>query len=238
MSTFFDKTIHVPAGPHVLEADLSIPDESYGIVLFAHGSGSGRLSTRNRAVARTLRNHGMGTLLIDLLTESEEKIDFVTRQYRFDIDLLAKRVIQVIDWLASYPETGQLRIGCFGSSTGAAAALIAAAERPESICGVVSRGGRPDMAMHVLSEVKAPTLFIVGANDHAVIQLNETAYNRLQSVKRLEIVPGASHLFEEPGALGTVASLAAEWFSTYLNRGESYSANERSCDVHSEHQSL
>ncbi len=238
MSTFSEKTIHVPAGPHVLEANLSIPDEAHGVVVFAHGSGSGRLSTRNRSVARTLFDRGMGTFLIDLLTESEEKIDFVTRQYRFDIDLLAKRLIQVIDWLASHSETGKLRIGCFGSSTGAAAALIAAAERPENVCAVVSRGGRPDMAMHVLSKVRTPTLFIVGGCDHAVMQLNETAYNQLQTKKRLEIVPGASHLFEEPGALETVASLAAEWFSTHLSGDESYSANEPPCDFHSEHHSL
>ncbi|AFM23228.1 dienelactone hydrolase family protein [Desulfomonile tiedjei] len=238
MSTFSEKTIRVPAGPHVLEANLNIPDEAQGVVVFAHGSGSGRLSTRNRSVARTLFDQGMGTLLIDLLTESEEKIDFLTRQYRFDIDLLAKRLIKIIDWLVSYSETDKLRIGCFGSSTGAAAALIAAAERPRNVCAVVSRGGRPDMALHVLSEVRAPTLFVVGGNDRTVLQLNETAYNQLQTKKRLEIVPGASHLFEEPGALETVASLAAEWFSIHLNRDESYPANERSCDFHSEQQSL
>jgi dienelactone hydrolase len=163
-----------------------------------------------------LREGSLATLLMDLLTPEEEKIDIRTREFRFDIDMLAQRVVGVTDWLVTYPDTHGLDIGCFGSSTGAAAALIAAKERPELIHSVVSRGGRPDLAAEILGDVKAPTLFIVGGRDTAVLKLNEEALSMLQSEKRLEIVPGATHLFEEPGALETVSILAREWFVSRL----------------------
>jgi putative phosphoribosyl transferase len=191
---------------------MCLPENVHGLVLFAHGSGSSRHSSRNRFVAKVLRNARLGTLLFDLLTAEEERVDAVSAQLRFDIGLLAERVIGVTDWLKTNPETAQLRLGYFGASTGAAAALVAAAQRPE-VAAVVSRGGRPDLAGDYLPRVQAPTLLIVGGDDVPVIALNQQAYGRLgTSDKKLVIVPGASHLFEEPGTLEQVAQLAADWF--------------------------
>ncbi|MCS7173659.1 MAG: dienelactone hydrolase family protein [Armatimonadetes bacterium] len=208
--------VRAPTGGVVLNGDLSIPSGARGIVLFAHGSGSSRLSSRNRFVARELQRNGLATLLIDLLTPEEEAADLRTAQYRFDIGLLGRRLVGLVDWLAENPQTKALRIGLFGASTGAAGALIAAAERPEAVRAVVSRGGRPDLAAHVLDRVRAPTLLIVGSADLPVLRLNEEALQRLRCEKRLAVVPGAGHLFEEPGALAEVARLAAEWFKRYL----------------------
>jgi len=203
-----------------LEGNLVIPEGSRGIVLFAHGSGSSRFSPRNQFVARGLHEGRIATLLIDLLTAEEERIDLRTRQLRFDIDLLARRVVGATDWLTRQPETRDLRIGTFGSSTGAAAALIAAAERPEAVAAVVSRGGRPDLAMSVLDAVRAPTLLIVGGDDVPVIEMNREALAKLRVEKKLEIIPGATHLFEEPGALEEVVRLARNWFQKHLAPAE------------------
>jgi len=186
------------------------------LVLFAHGSGSSRLSPRNRYVAQSLNASGLATLLVDLLTPDEEAIDRRTGELRFDIEPLAERLIGVTDWSIRYPETRPLRIGYFGASTGAAAALIAAAERRGVVAAVVSRGGRPDLAGSALSRVRAPTLLIVGGNDTAVIELNRAAFAQLRAEKLLVIVPGATHLFEEPGALDEVEREAREWFLRYL----------------------
>ncbi len=199
-----------------LEGTLTIPRVAESIVVFAHGSGSGRHSPRNRYVAQTLREANLATLLIDLLTPEEEEVDLQTRHLRFDIGLLAERLAGATDWLAQNPDTQNLRIGYFGASTGAGAALVAAAERPREIGAIVSRGGRPDLAGEALSRVAAPTLLIVGGNDVPVIGMNQEALARLHVEKKLEIVPGATHLFEEPGALEEVARLAAEWFVRYL----------------------
>ncbi|MDA8298866.1 MAG: alpha/beta hydrolase [Deltaproteobacteria bacterium] len=196
--------------------NLKIPKKAEGLVIFAHGSGSGRFSTRNNYVAGILNKNNLGTLLFDLLTAEEEKIDNYTAEYRFNIELLANRLIDVTDWLVKEPSLKGLKLGYFGASTGAAAALIAAAKRPSIIYAVVSRGGRPDLAMESLPEVKAPTLLIVGGNDFEVIELNRTAYKNIPAKKKLEIIPGATHLFEEPGALEEVARLSAEWFLKYL----------------------
>jgi putative phosphoribosyl transferase len=209
--------IRIPAGEVELAGDLGIPPGATGIVVFAHGSGSSRLSTRNRAVARGLRNAGLATLLFDLLTEDEERVDAVTRELRFDIPLLAERLVQVTDWLLQEPRTAALRIGYFGASTGAAAALVAAARRPDSVHAVVSRGGRPDLAADALEHVRAPTLLIVGGLDVPVIAMNEEALARMAVEKTLEIVPGATHLFPEPGALERVAELTADWFTRTLS---------------------
>ena len=208
--------VRVPAGPVVLEGNLEIPKGATGIVLFAHGSGSSRHSPRNRAVARTLQGHGLATLLIDLLTPDEEMVDDVSGRLRFDIDLLAERLVGATDWLAKEPATHQLRVGYFGASTGGGAALVAAAQRPNLVRAVVSRGGRPDLAGSALSRVRVPTLLIVGGEDAPVIEMNRTALDKLHAKKRLEIIPGATHLFEEPGALEQVARLAASWFLEYL----------------------
>ncbi|MDR5710103.1 MAG: alpha/beta fold hydrolase [Armatimonadota bacterium] len=208
--------VRVPAGDAVLNGDLRIPEGARGVVLFAHGSGSSRLSPRNRFVARELQRHGLGTLLIDLLTPEEEAADLRTARYRFDIPLLGRRLVGLVDWLAENVQTKGLHIGLFGASTGAAGALIAAAERPEHVHAVVSRGGRPDLAAHILPRVRAPTLLIVGGADLPVLALNEEALQHLRCEKRLEVIPGAGHLFEEPGALEAVARLAAEWFGRYL----------------------
>ncbi|HEX8967222.1 MAG TPA: hypothetical protein VF937_05030 [Chloroflexota bacterium] len=208
--------VRVQAGPVVLEGNLIVPEGARGIVLFAHGSGSSRFSPRNQAVARTLNDSGLATLLIDLLTAEEAAIDRLTGHLRFDIDLLAGRLTGATDWLARPDVTASLRIGYFGASTGAAAALVAAVERPAAIGAIVSRGGRPDLAGHVLPRVVAPTLLIVGGDDLAVIEMNRTAYTELRCEKRLEIVPGATHLFEERGALEQVAALAAAWFIRHL----------------------
>jgi putative phosphoribosyl transferase len=208
---------HVPSGDATLVGDLAEPEHAAGIVLFAHGSGSSRHSPRNQFVAETLNRRGLGTLLIDLLTAEEEGDDLRTREHRFDIDLLARRLIAAVDWLRAGP-AGSLSVGLFGASTGAAAALVAAAERPEDVAAVVSRGGRPDLAGSMLTRVRAPTLLIVGGADPVVIELNRRALALLPAEKRLVLVPEASHLFEEPGALEQVATLAAEWFSRFLAR--------------------
>jgi putative phosphoribosyl transferase len=211
-----ERKVRVPAGPVTLEGSLGIPNSAGGVVLFAHGSGSGRHSPRNRYVARVLREANLATLLIDLLTEDEEEVDLRTTRLRFDIGLLARRLVGATDWLVQNPDTEQLRIGYFGASTGAGAALVAAAERPDEVGAIVSRGGRPDLAGDALPLVKAPTLLIVGGNDEPVIGMNEEALARMRAVKRLQIVPGASHLFEEPGALEEVARLATVWFARHL----------------------
>ena len=211
-----EREVRVSAGPVTLEGSLGIPNGAGGVVLFAHGSGSGRHSPRNRYVARVLREANLATLLIDLLTEDEEEVDLRTTRLRFDIELLARRLVGATDWLVQNPDTEQLRIGYFGASTGAGAALVAAAERPDEVGAIVSRGGRPDLAGDALPLVKAPTLLIVGGNDEPVIGMNEEALARMRAVKRLQIVPGASHLFEEPGALEEVARLATGWFARHL----------------------
>jgi putative phosphoribosyl transferase len=214
------RTVRVSAGPVTVEGDLTISAGAQGVVLFAHGSGSSRHSSRNRAVARALQQAGLATLLIDLLTAEEEAVDVHTAQFRFDIGLLGERLVGATDWLQGQPETARLRVGCFGASTGAAAALVAAASRPEVVAAVVSRGGRPDLAGPALRYVRAPTLLIVGGRDSGVIDLNKDALAQLgASVKELVIVPGATHLFEEPGALEEVARLAGDWFNRHL-RGE------------------
>jgi putative phosphoribosyl transferase len=200
-----------------IEADLNVPGRATGLVVFAHGSGSSRFSSRNRAVAESLQRRGLGTLLLDLLTPKEESVDIHTRQYRFDIDRLGARVVVATDWLKNREDLLWLPIGYFGASTGAAAALIAAAERPSIARAVVSRGGRPDLAGQALPKVTAPTLLIVGGHDEPVIDLNEEARAKMQSAHvELEIVPGATHLFEEPGTMEQVERLAADWFVKYL----------------------
>jgi dienelactone hydrolase len=213
-----ERLIKVVAGPVILEGNLSLPEEARGIVLFAHGSGSSRHSPRNRYVAQLLNEVRLATLLVDLLTSEEEAIDLRTTHLRFDIDLLADRLVGATDWLMEYPDTRDLRIGYFGASTGAGAALVAAAERPDVVGVVVLRGGRPDLAGPALIRVHTPTLLIVGGNDFQVIELNRSAFTRLRCEKRLEIVPGATHLFEEPGTLDEVAHLARGWFERYLTQ--------------------
>jgi len=208
--------VRIPAGTVALQGDLAVPDGSRGIVVFAHGSGSSRLSPRNRHVAAALREARLGTLLMDLLTVDEEAVDARTGHLRFDIDLLAGRLVAATDWLVSEPATAALAIGYFGASTGAGAALVAAAERPDVIRAIVSRGGRPDLAGAALGRVKAPTLLIVGGHDEPVIEMNRDAMARMRAPVQLEIVPGATHLFEEPGTLETVARLAREWFARHL----------------------
>jgi putative phosphoribosyl transferase len=215
--TIEEQSVRVPAGPAWLDGNLSLPEQSRAVVLFAHGSGSSRRSSRNRYVARLLNEAKLATLLIDLLTPHEEAIDARSAQLRFDIGLLAERVMDATDWLMQFPDTKQLPIGTFGASTGAAAALAAAAVRPDEIKAVVSRGGRPDLAGAALIHVQAPTLLIVGGNDVQVIQLNREAFAQLRCEKQLAIVPGATHLFEEPGALDAVARLAGDWFLSHLN---------------------
>lgn len=202
-----------------LEGMASIPENPQGLVVFVHGSGSSRNSPRNQFVAQTLQEGGLATLLFDLLTPYEEEIDLRTRHLRFDIDMLARRTAGVLEWLDLQPFAYELRRGLFGSSTGAAAALMAAAELPDKVDAVVSRGGRPDLAGPALPKVQAPTLLIVGGNDEPVIDLNEEALDQMEqgSEKKLVIVPGASHLFEEPGTLEDAARLATEWFQTYLS---------------------
>ena len=211
-----EREVRVSAGLATLEGSLGIPDDAGGVVLFAHGSGSGRHSPRNRYVAGVLREANLATLLIDLLTPDEEEVDLRTTHLRFDIGLLAQRLVGATEWLMQNPDTKELRIGYFGASTGAGAALAAAAERPDEVGAIVSRGGRPDLAGDALPLVKAPTLLIVGGNDEPVIGMNEEALARMRAVKRLQIVPGASHLFEEPGALEEVARLATVWFARHL----------------------
>ena len=209
--------VRISAGSVLLSGELLVPDEATGIVLFAHGSGSSRFSPRNQYVARVIREAGVGTLLFDLLTSDEEAIDMQTRHLRFDISLLARRLVDVTSWLGRVSGTNQLRSGYFGSSTGGGAALVAAAALGEKVGAVVSRGGRPDLAGDALPLVKAPTLLIVGGRDYQVIEMNRQALARLRCEKKLEIVPGATHLFEEPGALEEVARLAGAWFAKYLS---------------------
>jgi dienelactone hydrolase len=206
------QTLRVPVDGTVLNAEIAIPVEAHGMVVFAHGSGSSRHSPRNQFVARVLQQSDFGTLLMDLLTEKEEAIDLQSRELRFDIGLLSKRLTATVDWLASHPSFKHLPIGIFGASTGAAAALVTAAERPVLVKSVVSRGGRPDLAGEALARVQAPTLLIVGGYDDAVLALNEQAKTRLPGEAALNVVPRATHLFEEPGALAQVADLAGDWF--------------------------
>jgi len=212
----YDRPVAVRAGQALLEGDLSIPERAGGIVLFAHGSGSSRHSPRNRHVAQFLREGALGTLLIDLLTSGEEKAEAATGHLRFDINLLGERLVALTDWLRAQPDTCGLSVGYFGASTGAAAALVAAARRPEIVRAIVSRGGRPDLAGPSLPRVAAPTLLIVGERDALVVDLNRDALGKLRGEKALAIVPTATHLFEEPGALDEVARLAREWFRRYL----------------------
>ncbi|MBI3469205.1 MAG: dienelactone hydrolase family protein [Planctomycetes bacterium] len=213
-----ERSVAVPADGVSLDGNLVLPAEASGVVLFAHGSGSSRHSPRNRFVARALNAQHLGTLLIDLLTSEEEAIDARTGDLRFDIELLAGRLVAAIDWLSNRPETRELKIGCFGASTGAGAALLAAVARPDAVAAVVSRGGRPDLAGQAMQQVRAPTLLIVGGRDYQVIELNKSALEQLGRAerKRLDIVPGATHLFEEPGTLEQVAHLAADWFREHL----------------------
>jgi len=210
--------VHISAGSVVLGGQLLVPQDATGIVLFAHGSGSSRFSPRNQYVARVIREAGVGTLLFDLLTREEEAIDTITRHLRFDISLLARRLVDVTNWLVSKSETSLLRPGYFGSSTGGGAALVAAAALGDKVGAVVSRGGRPDLAGDALPLVKAPTLLIVGGRDYRVIEMNREALAQMRCEKRLQIVPGATHLFEEPATLEEVARLAADWFVIHLAR--------------------
>src|SRR6266550_3219267 len=204
--------VQIQAGPAALSGNLSIPEKATALVLFVHGSGSSRHSPRNQFVARTLNNAGLGTLLFDLLTPEEEAIDARTAELRFNIKLLAERLVHATNWAKQQQETRSLRIGYFGSSTGGGAALVAAAEGPQDVGAVVSRGGRPDLAGEALPKVQVPTLLIVGGDDDIVIELNEQARDRMRCEVKLEIVAGATHHFEEPGALEQVAKLASDWF--------------------------
>ncbi len=211
-----ERQVTIPIDDVTIFADLCIPEDAHAMVLFAHGSGSSRFSPRNRFVADRLNDAQLATLLIDLLTADEENVDNITRQYRFDIPLLTQRVLGGIEWLANDEDTRDLAIGLFGASTGAAAALQAAARNPAAVAAVVSRGGRPDLAGELLYEVEAPTLLIVGENDPVVIELNRDSLEKLACTKELVIVPGATHLFEEPGKLEEVAELTAGWFVKHL----------------------
>ena len=212
----FDQAVNIRSGTVKLEGELKVPHGATGVVLFAHGSGSSRRSLRNQFVARVIREAGVGTLLFDLLTKDEEAIDAFTGELRFNIEFLARRLVDATNWIRSQPTTQHLRIGYFGASTGAAAALIGAVELSNIVAAVVSRGGRPDLARNALAKVKAPTLLIVGGDDDVVIELNENALAKLKCEKELKIVPGATHLFEEPGTLEQVAQLASEWFKKKL----------------------
>lgn len=217
-SNMHEKQVHVKIGKIILEGNLAIPKASEGIVLFAHGSGSSRHSPRNQYVARVLQKAGLSTLLIDLLTIDEERVDDYTAHLRFDIALLAQRLAGATDWLINNQETQHLNIGYFGASTGAAAALAAATKHPDVVNAIVSRGGRPDLAGSSLPDVKAPTLLIVGGDDTTVIELNEQAREQMRTECKIVIVPGASHLFEEPGKLEEVARLATDWFLRHLTK--------------------
>jgi dienelactone hydrolase len=211
-----ERMVRIPIAAVTLDGNLNVPDGATGIVVFAHGSGSGRHSPRNRFVAKVFNASGMGTLLIDLLTADEEKIDVQTRELRFNIPLLANRVVGTIDWLRTQSETKNLHIGLIGSSTGAASALVAASSRPKDVYAVVSRGGRPDLAAKALPIVRAPTLMIVGGDDTDVIELNKEAKAEMRVDVSLRIIPGATHLFEEPGTLEYAAELSRDWFMRYL----------------------
>lgn len=214
----FQRLVRVPTGTSILEGNLCVPDEAEGAVLFAHGSGSSRFSPRNRLVAHSLNRGGLATLLIDLLTAEEDEIDQMTREIRFDIPLLAQRLVDILDWMSTDASVRALPVGLFGASTGAAAALIAATQRPGVVKAVVSRGGRPDLAASVLAQVRAPTLLIVGERDTAVLDLNREALAQLTGERDLVTVPGATHLFEESGALEQVAAAAAAWFRRHMQR--------------------
>lgn len=218
MAAGVEHTVSIPVDNVSLEGTLTVPQHAQGIVVFAHGSGSGRHSPRNRFVAEALQGGGLGTLLMDLLTASEDAIDARTAELRFDISLLADRLVGAIEWLREEDTTRRLAVGLFGASTGGGAALVAAARVPDRVGAVVSRGGRPDLARAALPKVKAPTLLIVGGNDEDVIDLNQQAMSRMKAPVKLEIVPGATHLFEEPGALEQVALLARDWFTRNLPR--------------------
>lgn len=209
--------VRIDAGEVELEGNLLIPSDATGIVVFAHGSGSSRFSSRNRYVAEVLREGGLGTLLLDLLTRREEAVDIRTAHLRFDIGLLARRLVGTVRWLEGRG-MGNLNVGLFGASTGGGAALVAAAEAPDRIAAVVSRGGRPDLAGEALPRVEAPTLLIVGGDDTPVIEMNREAYDRMNAPREMKIVPGASHLFEEPGTLEEVARLTRDWFVRHLGR--------------------
>jgi putative phosphoribosyl transferase len=216
-----ERAVSIP--PYGLNGDLVEPDNATGLIIFAHGSGSSRNSRRNRYVARELNAGQLATLLMDLLTQDEERIDIRTRHLRFDIGMLAERLVKAAEWCGRDRQVSHLKIGYFGASTGGGAALVAAADRPENVGAVVSRGGRPDLAGAALPRVKAPTLLIVGGEDHPVIEMNEEAMRALRCEKQMEIVPGATHLFEEPGTLERVAGLAREWFQRHLApRGEEH----------------
>jgi putative phosphoribosyl transferase len=210
------REIRISLPEAALDGALTIPDAAAGLVLFAHGSGSSRHSPRNRYVAEVLQQAGLATLLMDLLTREEDAVDRYTRQFRFDIGLLTERLIETIDWLQEQPETRDLPIGLFGASTGAAAALRAAASRRQAVLAVVSRGGRPDLAGEALKHVKAPSLLIVGADDTQVIPLNVSALDQIRGLRELALVEGASHLFEEPGTLAEASGVARDWFLRYL----------------------
>jgi len=212
------RTVHVTVSRHAIEGDLSVPAHARGVVLFAHGSGSSRFSARNKRVAAVLQESGFATLLIDLLTPNEEELDRLSGEYRFDIGRLAERLIGAAEWLGATDATAALTLSMFGASTGGGAALVAAAELPDRVAAVVSRGGRPDLAGKALERVVAPTLLIVGGKDEVVLELNRTALARLHATARLEVIPGATHLFEEPGALDEVAHHAAAWFEAYASR--------------------
>lgn len=208
--------VRISTGAVTVDGDLHLPERATGLVIFAHGSGSSRFSRRNRQVASQLEAAGFGTLLLDLLTPDEERVDNLTGEHRFDIELLGRRVVDAIDWAGVQPPTQALPVAVFGASTGAAAALIAAAARPLAVRAVISRGGRPDLAANALAHVKAPTLLIVGGDDEPVIEMNQAAMRQLRAPVQLEIVAGATHLFEEPGALEQVAALAAAWCRRHL----------------------
>ena len=210
--------VQIQSGGALIGGDLAIPVKAAGLVVFAHGSGSSRFSRRNRSVAQVLQGGGFATLLLDLLTRQEDAIDEQTREFRFDVERLGHRVVAALDWTASHPQVARLPVACFGASTGAAAALIAAAERPDRVRAVISRGGRPDLAGYALPRVQAPTLLIVGGDDGPVIELNRAAMRRMRAPVQLEIVPGATHLFEEPGALELVSRLALEWCAKHVKR--------------------
>jgi len=211
--------VRIEVGRVSVDGDMHLPPRPAGLVIFAHGSGSSRFSRRNRAVASALEQAGFGTLLLDLLTQAEDAVDEHTAEYRFDIPLLGQRVIGAVDWADSRSDLRPLPLALFGASTGAAAALVAAAVRPKRTKAVISRGGRPDLAGHALSQVEAPTLLIVGGNDPQVIDMNRNALRRMRAPVALEIVPGATHLFEEPGTLEQVARLAADWCRRHLDAG-------------------
>jgi len=213
-----ERPVKVVAGRVTLEGDLSIPPHPRAVVLFAHGSGSSRFSSRNKRVAEQLRERGFATVLLDLLTPDEESLDAHTGEYRFDIGRLAERLVGATEWLGAETATTKLPVAIFGASTGGGAALVAAAEIPEQVAAVVSRGGRPDLAGEALARVRAPTLLIVGGNDETVLELNREALAQLRATARLEVIPGATHLFEEPGALDEVARHAAAWIDTYAAR--------------------